>query len=70
MLPHPANPLLLNAVNFSSGKDNPVIDTIFGFLNSDPKHVPHAMLFLMVLELIAAKIYKAMKSGNAVRLVS
>ena len=66
MLPDFAIQSFLNDVLFFIGEDNLKKYPFFiNFqLESDPKHIRHAGLSLMVLELIAVKIYGIAKCGN------
>ena len=49
-------------------QDNVMFNPIFGMLSSsDPKHTRHARLSLLVIQLIAIKIYEIAESGNTDR---
>jgi len=59
-----ATPSNLNASHFLTGKDNIMLNPIFGMLGSDPKHTRYARLSLTVIKLYAINIYEIAESGN------
>jgi len=62
-----ATPSNLNAPNFLTVKDNIMFFFWNAQLESDPKHIRHARLSLMVKKLDAIKICEIAESGNTGR---